>query len=299
MRISSYQHILSQVIDALASERRRVAALWRLTAYAHRILGNQDLAQDPSKFNTWREAIANNRSFEPVKGGKHVFLVVAPFANYLTYTDEQILEEVNPWAVISHYSAMIHHGITYEVPNRITASLFNPIDYERPPLGILPEEWADVPKASNQTPLQLGNTKVQWARMSQKYNWGTEVAESNGVPIYVTDLERTLIDIIRQPAKSGGMQIALQAWSQARTQMDIDKIVRYTDRYSVKILQQRIGYILETMGFQHKKLEAWKNNLLRGGSVKFIAGNDYSGNYDTKWNISLNANFDIESILNG
>ncbi len=122
------------------------------------------------------------------------------------------------------------------------------------------------------------------------------VAQSFGVPIYMTDVERTLIDALGKPDKSGGIAKVLQAWRSADN-LDVAKVVRYADGYGNKVLRQRVGYVLGRLGKAHPGLDAWRGDLQRGGSVRLVAGNPYSETYSGEWNLSLNVPGSVLAIL--
>jgi len=300
--MSTARDALSQVLSLLASEHRRATSFWRLWTYMLRTLPEVDrelqTSEDRRK-EAWRKLIVRSRQFQPVDGVDAVYIVNTPYSSYLTVSDEQIVQEANPWAVVSHLSALIHHQLVDDIPTALYLTIFKPIDYSRVPLGLYPEEWAEINPPKAQTPNKLDGTQIVWTRISNKYNWGIEIAESNGVPIYITDLERTLLDALRHPQKSGGIQKVLQAFSESRDRLSLDQIIQYTDRLAIKILRQRVGYILEEMGYSHPRMDKWKGSLLRGGSAKLIAENEYYSTYSKTWNISLNVDFDPHEILNG
>lgn len=298
MKSLDHSKIVSQLLDLLASEHRRVAATWRLWAYSTRLQPEYlGLARDDRRRQSWHRALVRNPHFKAVPGISEVYLIVAPYSDYLTPTEEQILQEANPWAVISHGTALIHHSLTTQMPSSINATLYRPIDRALPPLGLTPEEWAVAIEVTPRTPDRIGRTEIVWSRLSDKFKWGTEVAESNGVPIYVTDLERTLLDALRFPGKAGGILNTLGAWSLSRDKMDLDKLIRYTERFGIKLLRQRVGFILEEMNIHHPRISAWKHRALRGGSAKLVAGESFASRYSEAWNLSINVPPDTLSVL--
>ncbi len=275
-----------------------MAAAWRLWAYSSRLNTKYfEIDRNDRRREYWRLALARNEQFEPVEGVNDVFLITAPYADYLTPTEEQILLEANPWAVISHGTALIHHSLTTQMPTAIHATLYRPIDRSTPPLGLSPEEWAAATEAVPRTPERIGATPIVWSRHSEKFKWGTEVSESNGVPIYVTDLERTLLDALRFPGKAGGVLNTLGAWALSKDRLDLDKLVRYTERFGIKLLRQRVGFLLEEMGIRHTRIDMWKRHALRGGSAKLVAGKSFDSKYSEDWNLSLNVPPGVLSVL--
>jgi len=225
---------------------------------------------------------------ESIDGVENVYIIKVPYASVLPISDEQILQEAHPWAVLSHLTALIHHQLTDTVPSSIYATAYAKPSRTRPPLGTTPEDWLDLPRPKPTKPKRIEGVPVVWASMKESLDWGSEVSDSQGVAVYVTDLERTLLDALRQPSKAGGDLEIMRAWGRAREQIDVDRLVEYTERYGVKVMRQRVGFLLKLMQIQHPRLESWKRKLLRGGSIKLIADNEYGKRYDVEWNISLN-----------
>jgi predicted transcriptional regulator of viral defense system len=133
-----------------------------------------------------------------------------------------------------------------------------------------------------------------WAK--DERHFGAQVGYSLGSPIYITDVERTLLDALRSPERSGGMAKVFQAWRKAEM-LDLDRLVDYTDRFDNQTLRQRVGFLLQTLGHSHPRLNEWRRNLLRGGSVRLAAGEPYAEAFSPEWNLSLNVPESVLSIL--
>ena len=221
-----------------------------------------------------------------------------PYAHLLETSEEQMIQEANPWAVFGYLTAMTYHGMTDVVSREIFA-----IDYGRQgaktrlPLGTMPDEWdEDLPWPSPKTPVRVRETTVAWSSPGKIEETGIIVGQSFGVPVYVTNLERTLIDTIRSPEKSGGIAKVLQSWRNSKN-FDLNQLIQYTEQYQNKILRQRVGFLLSQLGRSHPRLDAWQRDLQRGGSVKLVASDPYSEHFSAEWNLSLNVAPSILEIL--
>ena len=194
---------------------------------------------------------------------------------------------------------MSHHGLTDLIPKEVYAisAVSNRID-DRIPFGTFREDWAEgIDPPSARHPKLVRGVKVNWSRLTNDPGIGVTVGYSFGVPIYLTDLERTLIDAIDRPDKSGGIAKSLQAWKIADS-LDVDKIVHYVDRYKNKVLRQKIGFLLGQLGYTHPGLEEWRRGLIRGSSVKLVSSEPYSPIHSKEWNLSLNIPSSVLSIIN-
>lgn len=289
----------SKVLWEFAEARRRVISGWRILIIARRIAQavNAPLPDD-SKARGIRAELERAGAIRSVKGAGDVLIVDVPYANLLEVSEEQIIQEANPWAVFGFLTALAYHGLTDLLPKDLYAIHFTDGDHlRRIPLGTMPEDWADgLSRPSPKRPPRLNEKEVHWTEMAGSRAFGVMVGYSSGLPIYVTDVERTLLDAIRMPEKCGGIAKVLQAWRDAEG-FDLDRLIAYTEKYDIQNLRQRVGYLVEKLGLSHPQLEVWRGRLQRGGSVKLVAKSAYSGTYSTEWNLSLNVPPSVLAIV--
>jgi predicted transcriptional regulator of viral defense system len=289
----------SQILREFAEGRRRVISDWRILILARRLAQSENAPlPNDSKASAIRRELLNRGDIAPAEGVEGVYIVSVPYANLLEVSQEQIVQEANPWAVFGFLTAMVHHGLTDLLPKGVYAIHFKDSEHlERTPLGTTPDDWADdVPRPLARRPGKVNDVEVVWTEMKGNWEFGVTVGYSFGVPIYVTDVERTLLDAIRMPEKCGGISKVLHAWRSAES-MNIDRLVDYTDRYDINNLRQRVGFLLQKLGKEHPKLAKWRDRLQRGGSVKLVAKGAYSGTYSTDWNLSLNVPPSVLAII--
>jgi predicted transcriptional regulator of viral defense system len=291
----------SQILREFAESRRRVVSDWRILVVARR-LAHADNAPlpDEKKAAAIRNELVRRGDLTSVEGVAGVYVVDVAYANLLEASEEQIIQEANPWAVFGFLTAMTHHGLTDLVSKEVYAITIKRGEHtERLPLGTMPDDWTDgarLPAAKQ--PKRVGQVPVNWTQITEEPGFGVIVGYSFGVPIYLTDVERTLLDALRMPDKSGGIAKVLQAWRLAED-IDVGKLVAYADRYDNKVLRQRVGFLLEVLGRTHPRLEEWRHGLQRGGSVKLVASSPYADTYSAEWNLSLNVPPSVLAIIEG
>ena len=164
-------------------------------------------------------------SLRSVEGVAGVYLLDVPFAEVVPATEEQIVQEADPTAVFSHLTALVHHALTDQLPNLIQVTHYNPPDANRIPLGTTPEEWAGLPQPTVRKPKHVRGVPVRWFATKGDWDFGHEVNYSQGLPVYITDRERTLIDILRTPEGVGGMSIVVRAWKAAKPLLNLDRMI--------------------------------------------------------------------------
>jgi len=290
---------LSQILREFAESRRRVISEWRILIAARRIAQAENARlPDQAKASSIRMELESDGAIRPARGVPGVFVVDVPYANLLEVSEEQIVQEANPWAVFGFLTAMVHHGLTDLLPKDLYAIHFEDDEHlRRVPLGAMPEDWADdLPRPPAKLPAQVNEKQVVWTTIKGSRAFGVTIGYSAGLPIYLTDVERTLIDAIRMPEKCGGIAKTLQAWRDAEG-FDLDRLLKYTDDYGIQVLRQRVGFLVERLGLAHPKLDHWREGLQRGGSVRLVAGGEYSSVYSADWNLSLNVPPSVLAIL--
>lgn len=290
--------IASLILRGFAEDRRRVISDWRLWIVARRLsrAANAPLP-DEKKAHAILKELMQRGDISAKKGAEGVYVVEVAYANLLDVSEEQIIQEANPWAVFGFATAMVHHGLTDLLPRQVYVIEFKDGEHlRRVPLGTTPEDWVDANFPYARRPKKLEATEVIWSEIQSKWDFGVMVGYSSGLPVYVTDLERTLLDSLRSPDKCGGIAKVLQAWKGAEG-CDLDRLVAYTERFEIQNLKQRVGYLLDKLGRSHPHFAQWRNSLQRGGSVKLLASEAYSENYSAEWNLSLNVSPSVLAII--
>lgn len=223
----------------------------------------------------------------PEHPGLHRLTV--PFARQMPVDEQELLFELFPYAVISHRSALIFHGLSLERPNGFT--LTRPWGHQGDllPPGTKTSDWDGIDLPNSSRTRTVLRQPVEWQTIQPDRFWGFAEYEPRGFPIRVTTLERTLIDGLMKPDLCGGIDAVLEAWLLSRDTLDIEKLMAQVERYDVGILRQRAGFLLEQLGIAHPLLSEWKAGTQRGGSSKLVASAPFASTYDEHWNLSINA----------
>ena len=288
----------SKILRGFAEDRRRVISDWRVGIAARRLAHAENAPlPDEKKAHAILKELMQRGDVVPKKGAEGVYVVDVAYANLLDVSEEQIIQEANPWAVFGFATAMIYHGLTDLPPKEVYVIAFKDGEHlRRVPLGTTPEDWVDVDLPYARRPKTLDETQVVWSEVQSKWDFGVAVGYSSGLPVYVTDVERTLLDALRSPDKCGGIAKVLQAWKGAEG-CHLDRLIAYAERFEIQNLKQRVGYVLDALGRPHPNLARWRGSLQRGGSVKLLASEPYSENYSAEWNLSLNVPPSVLAII--
>ncbi|MDQ6907259.1 MAG: hypothetical protein M3176_10550, partial [Chloroflexota bacterium] len=219
---------------------------------------------------------------------KNIYQVTVPYARSSAVEENEILMEIQPYAALSHLSALVFHGLTDDLPKVITT--FVPTDGigDMLPPGTNIDDWEGLTLIRGRRPSHILGQPVRWTGTKLARYFGIHEYRPRGYPVRVTSPERTLLDGLVQPVISGGLTNVLKAWVAARDTLDVQLLTVYVDRFDIKVLRQRAGFILEELELAHPQLARWQAHASRGGSSKLSASEPYSPTFNERWNLSIN-----------
>ena len=290
--------ISSLVLELLASEHRVLAADWRLHIFYIRIAKEHSYRlPDITMARKLIRQLVSSGSMKSVSGVTGVYWVTVLFADAIVVPDESVVYEANPYSVLSYFSAMAYHGLTNVVPPDIYVTYYP--KSKSTPLGTTPDEWTDVRLPPKRMPIKIKDRSIHWITTKREWEFGTTIGYLQGNPVYVTDVERTLLDALRFPGKCGGALEVFRAWHQAADNLKVKNIIEYVEIFNQALLRQRSGFILETMGISDPVFDQWASKSIRGSSARLLADREFSSQYSERWNLSLNVPESMLAELRG
>lgn len=167
---------------------------------------------------------------------------------------------------LSHYSAVFTHQLTDNVPKAIYTNLEQSPKFSSGADEDLEQKNIDLAfsrsmRLTNQIAtfqLEGKEYKVYLLNGKHQNRIGVESIQSFNLstPSEVTNIERTLIDIVVRPVYSGGVEEVLQAFKAAKGQCSVNRIVAYLKKMDFKYpYHQSIGFYLEKAGYDEKVLK--------------------------------------------
>jgi len=116
--------------------------------------------------------------------------------------------------------------------------------------------------------------------------------------VLVSDIEKTIIDGLKQPEHCGGFTEVAKAFWIRRSEMDIGKLADYAIKLDVNVVAKRLGFMLETFGvaeaepIQRLQEKATRPYLL----LDPVMPNE--GGYESRWKLRVNVEPDeIRSLV--
>lgn len=167
----------------------------------------------------------------------------------------EILMGLNEKAYFSHYTAMFLNDLTEQIPKTIYLNV-EQIQRVIPASKNLEQTnidraFSNKPRVSNNYTVYNKN-RIYLLSGKQTSNLGVvDIHDSNNSILKVTNLERTLIDIIVRPVYSGGVYEILGAYKKALEKVSVNKLMSYLFKLKhVYPYHQAIGFYLEKAGYK-------------------------------------------------
>jgi predicted transcriptional regulator of viral defense system len=139
-------------------------------------------------------------------------------------------------------------------------------------------------------------TEFRFVRCKPPHVFGTveHWVEKHG-KVVVSDLERTVVDGLKQPEHCGGLTEVAKGISMRRTDVSAKKLVDYALRLGVGAVIRRLGYLMETYGIGTSAELARLRESLTGTYNLLDPVLPPAGVFLARWRLRLNV--DPEEIL--
>ena len=138
----------------------------------------------------------------------------------------------------------------------------------------------------NQT---LHGTKFRFVLLKRAHFFGTMkhwVTKQESIEI--SDLERTIIDGLRQPEYCGGVTDVAKGLWMRRADMNVQKLLEYATRLNIGSVKRRVGYLLELFGLApEQQLQAFRKSLT-ATYVPLDPVLPREGPHRAKWRLQIN-----------
>lgn len=194
---------------------------------------------------------------------KNIYSVVNPVTGQIVATRYQIACAITETAYISHHSAFEYYGLANQVFYELyvsSESKFNTFEYDQ----------------------------ITYKYVASRTQEGI-VAAKNTTGVRITDLERTVIDSIRDFNKIGGFEELLNCLKGIHF-LDEKQLLKYLTIYNTQGLYQRVGYLLQhyqnEMQLSTDFINCCKEKI--GKSRRYLLNEANQQNiYNTEWKLMI------------
>ena len=157
-------------------------------------------------------------------------------------------------AMISHWSALQHHGLTEQVPRDVF---------------VLTTKGTWIPRSRESKQRRpsgsyaVGDTTYRFIQIKRDRFFGAEKVWVGDARVSVTDLERTLLDGLSMPQHCGDFAEVIHAFQVAKDRLCVERTAGYAIRLGVTTAK-RLGWLLEAQGVVSSELERLATLPIKG-----------------------------------
>lgn len=281
------------ILDTLGRQNRFVIAPWRAVVILRRatfaLPASQrrwsKLPREEADVSPTLRGMVSRRQLQVLTKTPRSFQVTTPFARQEVPSPAEVILELNPYAVISHASALSFHGLSTDVPQKITA--MTPIDGK-----------ADI--------LPFGTDLLDWEGLERPCgdvgprDEGRLAADQHGGLLRLWPLpignDDDSSDDTRANARRG---VAQSATMRRNSERALGLVARAVDigcrcshshggSFQHRGSQATSWICNGRLQLSHPALEVWRQSASRGGSSKLVAAEPYAPTYSDRWQLSLN-----------
>lgn len=206
---------------------------------------------------------------------------------------DEILCTVDPFAYVSHLSAMEYHGLTDRIPKMLFYSSPAQARWREFARERMKKNFGDnlsifydshLPKI-----VRINFSKINKRVVSRYASDHLGAFKSlKGKMLRVSTIGRTFLDMLRRPDLCGGINHVIDVYKEHSGKY-LNLIINEIDANGKPIDKIRAGYILEEKcSLQNAFINNWLTFVQRGGSRKLDPIEEYSSNYSERWCLSIN-----------
>ena len=281
---SRQAHLLQRVAERLSASARHVFSASNLIDFLDDLRADGVLPKSPSSHKL-HQLIIDSGIVQEIK-----ITATYPFESKRyhrgPFSPYELALSLKPDSYLSHGTAVYLHKLNAHEPNMIYV---NKEQSPKDSSGDLTQAGIDRAFSTKQRTsgfqLHHGRTTITLLNGKHSGRLGVITMQGpNGEPLEVTDLERTLIDIVVRPAYAGGVHRVLTAFVRSRPKVSLERIAKLLRRLDyIYPYHQAIGFYLENAGHARADLEAFRKSKLKFDF--FLAHGIKQTHFDERWRI--------------
>jgi len=206
---------------------------------------------------------------------------------------KEVACSVDPFAYVSHLSAMEYYGVTDRFPKILFLSTPSDGEWKEQAAARMDKDLkqrkeryiaAKLPLLKFQNFERIESTRIELIRRSHRGAFKTIKSPC----IRVAMVGRTFLDMLREPELCGGMQHVIDTYREYGSKYS-KLIIDEVDKHGTSIERARAGYLLENLCHLSDPLvDVWASHVQRGGSRKLDPQAEYAPFFSERWALSVN-----------
>jgi len=119
--------------------------------------------------------------------------------------------------------------------------------------------------------------------------FGVSQAFEGGLPLRVTERERTIVDMMDRPDLCGGVAEVVEALRAGWAECEPARVAEYAQRHGGGTVPKRLGFLVEQLGLEAPAgLVEQLQDLMGAGMSDLERGGAKSGRYVRRWRLRIN-----------
>jgi predicted transcriptional regulator of viral defense system len=137
----------------------------------------------------------------------------------------------------------------------------------------------------------IGGVRLELRHRPERALFGTRRVWREGIPVSVSDRERTLVDCLDDPSLGGGLGHTVEALTIYAEGDDVawERLIEYGDRLGNRTVFKRLGVFAETLQLGSSELIDACLARVSAGTGRLDPGRPADGPISTRWGLRLNA----------
>ena len=205
---------------------------------------------------------------ERAKPGLFVRVPESVILDKQQYAEDAILiaAKATKKSFLSHYTALTIHGLS----ERYTTQVY-------------------ITTTTHQRNIHYNNITIKYIQTIPKKYFGTTIISYFNEQIQISDVERTIIDIVNKPQYAGGWTETINCLKNL-DEIDYKKLMTYLKKYNNKTTARKIGYLIENLENISPSKHILKQIKDLSGSNELYFDTTKKGMYNSTWNLIVPEN---------
>ena len=136
--------------------------------------------------------------------------------------------------------------------------------------------------------LEISGVTYRFVYMLERKFFGAKQISIDGYQVNISEPEKTIVDCLDHLHYCGGISEVAKALWYGRDELDFTKMAEYSSRNGNRAASQRLGYLIEMIGFKADKAVAILLQSLSTRYAPLDTLSEVKGKYIKRWKVIVN-----------